>query len=100
MFYLLYRNTIFILVSRNFGTLQKKVTYETLGGGINNHNYKVVVEVKPSDVACHNDYLSENFMDDGEKIWIIDWEYGGYGDPYFDLGDFAVEHPFSREQEE
>ena len=55
---------------------------------------------KPEDVACHNDYLSENFMDDGKKIWIIDWEYGGMGDPYFDLGDFAVEHPFTREQEE
>jgi thiamine kinase-like enzyme len=55
---------------------------------------------KPPDAACHNDYLSENFMDDGEKIWIIDWEYGGQGDPYFDLGDFAVEHPFRREQEE
>jgi thiamine kinase-like enzyme len=55
---------------------------------------------KPREVACHNDYLSENFMDDGENIWIIDWEYGGEGDPYFDLGDFAVEHPFSRDQEE
>ncbi len=52
------------------------------------------------DVACHNDYLSENFLDDGKEIWIIDWEYGGRGDPYFDLGDFAVEHPFLQEQEE
>jgi thiamine kinase-like enzyme len=55
---------------------------------------------KPAEAACHNDFLSENFMDDGRKIWIIDWEYGGRGDPYFDLGDFAVEHPFVREQEE
>jgi thiamine kinase-like enzyme len=54
---------------------------------------------RPRNVACHNDYLSENFLDDGKKIWIIDWEYGGMGDPYFDLGDFAVEHPFTREQE-
>jgi len=54
----------------------------------------------PVAVACHNDYLSENFLDDGKKIWIIDWEYGGMGDPYFDLGDFAVEHPFTRDQEE
>jgi thiamine kinase-like enzyme len=51
-------------------------------------------------VACHNDYLSENFLDDGKKIWIIDWEYGGLCDPFFDLGDFGVEHPFTREQEE
>lgn len=61
---------------------------------------KAMQRNKPPDVACHNDYLSENFMDDGVKIWIIDWEYGGCGDPFFDLGDFAVEHPFSREQEE
>ncbi len=54
----------------------------------------------PEDVACHNDFLSENFLDDGKQIWIIDWEYGGRGDPYFDLGDFAVEHPFSPKQEE
>ena len=61
---------------------------------------KAMQRNKPPDVACHNDYLSENFMDDGVKIWIIDWEYGGCGDPFFDLGDFAVEHPFSRKQEE
>ena len=54
---------------------------------------------KPPLVACHNDYLAENFIDDGKRIWIIDWEYGGLGDPYFDLADFAVEHPFSNEQE-
>ncbi len=50
--------------------------------------------------ACHNDLLSENFMYDGKKIWIIDWEYGGNGDPFFDLADFAVEHPFSDKEEE
>ena len=61
---------------------------------------KVLGRNPPEPVACHNDYLSENFLDDGEKIWIIDWEYGGQGDPYFDLGDFAVEHPFTSEQEE
>ncbi|KPJ88860.1 MAG: hypothetical protein AMS17_03955 [Spirochaetes bacterium DG_61] len=55
---------------------------------------------RPASVACHNDYLSENFLYDGQQIWIIDWEYGGMGDPYFDLGDFVAEHPFTREQEE
>ncbi|MBE0527813.1 MAG: phosphotransferase, partial [Thermoleophilia bacterium] len=52
-------------------------------------------------VACHNDLLSENFIIDADgKMWIIDWEYGGMTDPYFDLGDFVMEHPFSREEEE
>ena len=54
----------------------------------------------PTDVACHNDLLSENFIIDADgKMWIIDWEYGGMTDPFFDLGDFVMEHPFSREEE-
>ena len=52
------------------------------------------------DVACHNDLLSENFIIDADgKMWILDWEYGGMTDPYFDLGDFVMEHPYSREEE-
>ena len=51
-------------------------------------------------VACHNDLLSENFLvDRSGKMWVIDWEYGGMADPYFDLGDFVMEHPFSRHEE-
>ena len=40
--------------------------------------------------TCHNDLLAANFVDDGSKIWVIDWEYGGVGDPFFDLGNFSV----------
>ena len=54
----------------------------------------------PRPTACHNDLLSENFILDGSgKMWIIDWEYGGMTDPYFDLGDFCVEHPLTQEEE-
>ena len=52
------------------------------------------------DVASHNDLLSENFIIDADgKMWIIDWEYGGMTDPYFDLGDHVMEHPYSRDEE-
>jgi thiamine kinase-like enzyme len=54
----------------------------------------------PRDVACHNDLLSENFIvDAGGKMWLIDWEYGGMTDPYFDLGDFVMEHAFTRDEQ-
>ena len=54
----------------------------------------------PADVACHNDLLSENFIIDANgKMWVIDWEYGGTTDPFFDLGDFVMEHPFTRDEE-
>jgi thiamine kinase-like enzyme len=41
-------------------------------------------------VPCHNDLLAGNFIDDGERLRLIDWEYAGMGDPFFDLGNFAV----------
>jgi thiamine kinase-like enzyme len=41
---------------------------------------------------CHNDLLNANFIDDGERIRIVDWEYAGMGDLFFDLANFAVNH--------
>jgi thiamine kinase-like enzyme len=48
---------------------------------------------------CHNDLLNANFIDDGERLWIVDWEYAGMGDPFFDLGNFAVNHELDAEGE-
>lgn len=39
---------------------------------------------------CHNDLLAANFVHAGERLWIVDWEYAGMGDPAFDLANFAV----------
>jgi thiamine kinase-like enzyme len=49
------------------------------------------VELRP----CHNDLLNANFIDDGARIRIVDWEYAGMGDPYFDLGNFSINHELS-----
>jgi thiamine kinase-like enzyme len=43
-------------------------------------------------VPCHNDLLNANFIDDGERLRIVDWEYAGVGDPFFDLANFAINH--------
>jgi thiamine kinase-like enzyme len=40
--------------------------------------------------ANHNDLLPANFLDAGDRIVIVDWEYAGMGDPFFDLGNFSV----------
>jgi len=47
---------------------------------------------------CHCDPLCENFLDDGSIMWIVDWEYSGMNDPYWDLGDLAVEGNFNASQ--
>jgi thiamine kinase-like enzyme len=44
-------------------------------------------------VPCHNDLLNANFLDDGQ-IRIVDWEYAGMGDRFFDLANLSVNHEF------
>ncbi|MGP2492981.1 phosphotransferase [Mesorhizobium sp. PUT5] len=51
-------------------------------------------------VACHCDPLCENFLDTGERMWIVDWEYAGMNDPLWDLGDLSVEAAFDAAQDE
>src|SRR4051812_37257553 len=41
-------------------------------------------------VPCHNDLLAANFLNEDGRIRIVDWEYAGMGDRYFDLGNFSV----------
>jgi len=43
---------------------------------------------------CHNDLLAENYLDDGERLWIVDYEYSGNNDPTFELGNTAQELGF------
>jgi thiamine kinase-like enzyme len=42
-------------------------------------------------VPCHNDLLSANFIDDGDRIWLVDFELSGNNDPCFELGNIAAE---------
>jgi thiamine kinase-like enzyme len=48
---------------------------------------------------CHNDLLPANFICDGGRIHLIDWEYAGLGDPLFDLGNLAANFQFDETQE-
>ena len=50
-------------------------------------------------VFGHNDLLPANFLDDGSKIWIIDWEYAGFNTPLFDLGGLSSNNDFSYKEE-
>jgi thiamine kinase-like enzyme len=53
------------------------------------------VELRP----CHNDLLNANFIDDGTRIRIVDWEYAGMGDPFFDLGNFSINHELAPDED-
>jgi thiamine kinase-like enzyme len=51
-------------------------------------------------MPCHNDLLNANFIDDGARIRIVDWEYAGMGDPFFDLGNFSINHELTADADE
>lgn len=49
-------------------------------------------------VPCNNDLLAENYIDDGERLWLIDYEYSGNNDPTFELGNTCQEMEFDDSQ--
>jgi len=54
------------------------------------------LELRP----CHNDFLPGNLIDDGTRMRIVDWEYAGMGDPFFDLGNFSVNNELGPDEDE
>jgi len=50
-------------------------------------------------VFGHNDLLAANFIDDGERMWLVDWDYAGFNSPLFDLGGLASNNQLEPEQE-
>ena len=57
--------------------------------------------VGPIDIVFgHNDLLAANFIDDGRRLWLVDWDYAGFNSPLFDLGGLASNSELSSGQAE
>lgn len=57
-------------------------------------------EAGPFEIVFgHNDLLANNFLDDGKRLWLIDWDYAGFNTPLFDLGGLASNNELSVAQE-
>jgi thiamine kinase-like enzyme len=52
-----------------------------------------------SPCLCHNDMLNANFLDVDGRLFLLDWEYAGMGDPHFDLANFSSNHEFSQDDD-
>ena len=48
---------------------------------------------------CHNDLLATNVIDDGRRLWLVDWEYAGLGRPLFDLASVSANNAYSEAME-
>jgi len=61
---------------------------------------KLEQAVGPIEVVFgHNDLLAGNLLDDGERLWLIDWDYAGFNSPLFDLGGLASNNGLAPDQE-
>jgi thiamine kinase-like enzyme len=49
---------------------------------------------------CHNDLLSDNFLRGTDGFWLVDYEYSGMGDPFFDLGNLSINNGLSEASQE
>jgi len=65
---------------------------------INEELEKTVGEIKL--VFGHNDLLAANFIDDGKRLWLLDWDYAGYNAALFDLTNLSSNNELSPEQED
>jgi thiamine kinase-like enzyme len=60
---------------------------------------EAAIAVDPlATVPCHNDLLAENYLDDGERLWLVDWEYSGNNDPTFEIGNTCQELGYDEAQ--
>jgi thiamine kinase-like enzyme len=72
------------------GGLRVPAGYDDLAGKF--EAARKALEVRPAPtVPCNNDLIAANFIDDGDRVWLIDYEYSGNNDPCFELGNIANE---------
>jgi thiamine kinase-like enzyme len=65
---------------------------------LNEELEKTVGEIKL--IFGHNDLLAANFIDDGQRLWLLDWDYAGYNSAIFDLANLSSNNELSSEQED
>ncbi len=75
------------------------VVYESVVAVVDEIAGAFAVSPDPA-VPCHNDLLRANVLRDGDRLWLLDWEYAGMNDRAFDLGNLAVNNDLSPDAEE
>ena len=89
-------------VIKNYAKFLKdhKSSYTQLLPDLLSQSAKLEKNSSPYQIVFgHNDLLPANFLDDGSRLWVIDWEYAGFNTPLFDLGGLASNCDFSQKEE-
>ncbi len=82
------------LKTHNSRYLAKVGTYLEIAKGLE-------ADIGPIELVFgHNDLMAANILDDGQRLWLIDWDYAGFNSPLFDLGGLASNNGLSAAQEQ
>lgn len=90
-------------VVRDYGAtlLERGTTHAALVPELVESGNALEQEAGPFDIVFgHNDLLCGNFLDDGTRLWLIDYDYAGFNSPLFDLGGLASNNGLSTAQED
>lgn len=93
-----------------FKTIERYVKYLKKRGGETPRDYDIALfkarsirealeSSRREPTACHVDTVPENFLDTGERIFLLDWEYAGNGDAFWDLATLSIEAMFDGDDE-
>jgi len=92
--FVIQQNYLKIVQERNF---RLPDNYLTFSSNLSQMKQALAV-LNEGKVACNNDLLAANFIDDGNQIWLIDYEYSGNNDACFELGNIYSESSLSYDQ--
>jgi thiamine kinase-like enzyme len=91
---------IFHVIRDYLRTLEEK-SYDTDLAALGEQARILEGSVGPIELVYgHNDLLAANFLNDGQRLWLIDWDYAGFNSPLFDLGNLASNNQLSSEHEQ
>lgn len=92
---------VFHVIRNYIGELEEREsTYLNILPELSNKAELLEAALGPTRIVFgHNDLLPANFIDDGTRMWLIDWDYAGYNTPLFDLANLASNNSLDRGQE-
>jgi thiamine kinase-like enzyme len=67
---------------------------------VSRHIERAFAATPTAPVPCHNDLLPANVLFSGDRVWLLDYEYAGMNDVFFDLANLSVNSSFSRDADQ
>lgn len=94
-------NNIFQLINKRIIKLKKSNSpyIESLKNYINDYEFFKKKFEQHEKVFTHNDFFYKNILDDGKRLWLVDWEYSGFNSPFLDLANLSKNNELSTDDD-